>query len=88
MERFIRNDADFKRLFNCSFYNISKIPLEERVNVPLGTFWLTVCSVETVSDLCKLRFCIFTLYIIHKKTEKHFPQKIVYKSEEQKKQLI
>ena len=38
MESFIRRDSEFQMLYNCSFYNVSDIPLEQRVNFPIGAF--------------------------------------------------
>ena len=46
MENFIHRDAEFQRLYNCSFYNVSDIPLEKRANVPIGAFIFTVSFVE------------------------------------------
>lgn len=49
MESYIRNDAEFRRLYNCSFYNVSKISLEDRVNLPLGVSIMTVSIIQLVA---------------------------------------
>ena len=46
MELFIRGDAEFNRLYNCSFYNVSDISLEKRSNVPIGIIIFTVSFIE------------------------------------------
>jgi hypothetical protein len=51
MERWIRNDEEFQRLFNCSFYNVSDIPLDRRENVLYGLFLIIVSIVEIVCDI-------------------------------------
>ena len=48
MERFIRQDAEFQRLYNCSFYNVSDIPREQRINVPMGALIFSVALTEEV----------------------------------------
>lgn len=48
MERIIRNDDEFRRFYNCSFYNVSHIPLELRQNIPLGIFYVVVSILELV----------------------------------------
>ena len=52
MESFIRRDAEFRRLYNCSFYNISIIPLEKRANVPIGALIFAVSFIEEEIFLC------------------------------------
>ena len=56
MELFIRQDDEFKRLYNCSFYNVSDIPLEKRTNVPIGGFILAVSFTEEVITFKFFRF--------------------------------
>lgn len=46
MESFIRHDAEFKRLYNCTFYNVSGIPLEKRASVPIGAMVFAVAFIE------------------------------------------
>ena len=46
MESFIRRDAEFKRLYNCSFYNVSDVPLEQRANVPMGALIFGIAFIE------------------------------------------
>ena len=46
MELFIRRGAEFERLYNCSFYNVSDIPLEKRQNIPIGALIFTVSFME------------------------------------------
>lgn len=48
MELFIRHDSEFQRLYNCSFYNISAVPLERRSNFPIGISFMTISLVEAV----------------------------------------
>lgn len=48
MEQLIRYDADFQRLYNCSFYDVSAIPLERRTNIPIGFFFLSISFIELV----------------------------------------
>jgi hypothetical protein len=50
MEQFWHNYSDdFQLLYNCSFYNVSDIPLENRRNVPLGILELAIITIELVS---------------------------------------
>ena len=53
MEQLIRRDANFQRLYNCSFYNVSDIPLEKRINVPIG---LTISTVSIVEEVFSFLF--------------------------------
>ena len=46
MESFIRRDAEFERLYNCSFYNVSDVPLEQRANVPMGALIFSISIIE------------------------------------------
>ena len=46
MEFFIRRDDEFQRLYNCSFYNVSDIPLEKRVNMLIGGSVFVVSFIE------------------------------------------
>ena len=46
MERFIFRDAEFDRLYNCSFYNVSDLPLEQRANVPMGALIFSIALIE------------------------------------------
>ena len=46
MESYIRRDAEFERLYNCSFYNVSDIPLEQRANVPMGALIFSIAFIE------------------------------------------
>ena len=50
MEQFIRQTSEFQRLYNCSFYDISAIPLERRVNVPIGVFVMSISLIEEVKN--------------------------------------
>jgi hypothetical protein len=49
MERWYKNDSEFQRLYNCSFYQISEVPLERRQTVSLGIFYITASIVQIVS---------------------------------------
>jgi hypothetical protein len=55
MERFIRRDADFHRLFNCSFYDVDSIPVEERTNVCVGLLMLVLSLVGEVGRVKKVK---------------------------------
>jgi hypothetical protein len=48
MERFIRNDSNFQLLFNCSFYNVSDLPLHNRKGIFYGLVLLLTSLVEMV----------------------------------------
>ena len=48
MEKLIRRTAEFQLLYNCSFYNVSDIPLEKRANVPMGAMIFSIAFVEEV----------------------------------------
>ena len=48
MEQFFQRDADFERLYNCSFYNVSAISMEERANAPLGAVIMAISTIEMV----------------------------------------
>ena len=55
MESFIRRDAEFKMLYNCSFYNVSDIPLEQRASFPIGAFVFTVSFIEEAKYLFQFK---------------------------------
>lgn len=65
MEALLRNDYAFQQLYNCSFYNVSDVPLERRANVPMGLFVLTLSIVEWV---------IIFLWIFKQNSIKYFTQ--------------
>jgi hypothetical protein len=48
MEQFLHNDTDFQFLYNCTFYNVSDIPLENRRNISLGILELLIIAIELV----------------------------------------
>ena len=48
MEKLIRRTAEFQLLYNCSFYNVSDIPLEKRANVPMGAMIFSIAFFEEV----------------------------------------
>jgi hypothetical protein len=48
MDLFIRRPAEFDQLYNCSFYNVSAIPLEKRQHISLGFAFVTLGIIEEV----------------------------------------
>ena len=48
MNTFFHNDTEFDRLYNCSFYNITDISLEERASVPIGGLIFMLSLIEAV----------------------------------------
>jgi hypothetical protein len=32
----LRNDTEFQQLYNCTFYDFRRIPVENRRNIPVG----------------------------------------------------
>ena len=56
MELFIRNDSEFQRLYNCSFYNVSDIPLELRAHFPIGALIFTLAFVQEVKHYSNFNF--------------------------------
>lgn len=56
MEWYIRRDAEFEQLYNCSFYNVSDIPLEQRADVLYGSFSVAVASIEEVFYRINFKF--------------------------------
>jgi hypothetical protein len=67
MEHWLRNDARYKLLYNCSSYNVSRVPLAERANRPLGTLYFMLGMVQFVGSniysLVVFAFLLQTLYI-------------------------
>ena len=57
MENFIRRDDEFQLLYNCSFYNVSEIPLERRANVKTGALIFAISFIEEEMP--------FTFYKMH-----------------------
>jgi hypothetical protein len=53
MEQIWRNTSEFQLLFNCSFYNVSDVPLSKRANFPLGIFVMFITISETVNLIKK-----------------------------------
>ena len=49
MESFIRLDPQFQMLYNCSFYSISDVPFEKRVNLPIEALIFAVSFIEEES---------------------------------------
>ena len=49
MDLYFRNGTKYHLLYNCTFYNTSAIPIEKRINIPLGIIILIVSSTQLVS---------------------------------------
>jgi hypothetical protein len=49
MDLYFLDKPKFQRLYNCTFYKIEWIPLEERVHVFWGCFFLVASALFTVS---------------------------------------
>jgi hypothetical protein len=61
MDQIWRNTTEFQLLFNCSFYNVSDVPLSKRANVPLGIFATFITISETVNLIKKkVNKCIYS----------------------------
>jgi hypothetical protein len=41
MEVYLFDQVKYQQLYNCSFYNVSRIPLEDRAHPYWGVFYLT-----------------------------------------------
>ncbi|KAH7700799.1 Protein SRT-23 [Aphelenchoides avenae] len=41
MDIFLFKRNDYERLYNCSLYNVTDVPLEKRQSILLGTFFTT-----------------------------------------------
>jgi hypothetical protein len=65
MERWYKNDSDFQRLYNCSFYQISEVPLERRQTLSLGIFYITASIVQIVSFFSVTLYTYVTSYFSH-----------------------
>jgi hypothetical protein len=50
MEQFLLNTPDFHRLYNCSFYDVSSVPLAQRQHVLLGVVFVVITVVQVVGD--------------------------------------
>jgi ABC-type long-subunit fatty acid transport system fused permease/ATPase subunit len=48
MDELFRNSHEFRRLYNCSFYNVSDVPFAQRQNIVEGMVFLTMGVVEEV----------------------------------------
>jgi hypothetical protein len=55
MEDFLLNTPDFRRLYNCSFYEVDSVQLVQRRQVILG---LALTGISVVEEVCKKRLYI------------------------------
>jgi hypothetical protein len=49
MELYLFNKPKFQQLYNCTFYNVNDLPLEERAHSVIGGLFLVGYVVFTVS---------------------------------------
>jgi hypothetical protein len=48
MEQMVLNTAEFRQLYNCSIYNVTIVPLEQRQNLLLGIIFVLISVIEEV----------------------------------------
>jgi hypothetical protein len=53
MDEFLLNTPDFRRLYNCSFYEVDSVPLVQRQQVLLG---LALAVISVVEEVCQKIF--------------------------------
>jgi hypothetical protein len=51
MEQLVLNTDDFRQFYNCSFYNVDSVPLEQRQHVLLGIVFVVISVIEEVHNL-------------------------------------
>jgi hypothetical protein len=49
MEQLLMNTPDFRRLYNCSIYDVDSIHLEQRQHVALGIVFVLIGVIEEVT---------------------------------------